>query len=207
MHLGPSGGSVTLSAVAVPPPEDHTVCPPHIPWWHHLAATLSQYLCPSALGPSPWPLAAHHKSLWGLWDLSLPQGQYFGLLPLLRGGLGWCFQAGQALALPLPCSQASGARGTVPELEAVAGSHQPTLCIPTASLGLCVLGLGGRAENSLTSLPRSTARLIPLSRSGFPQPCLGPVGLLSLLSGPRLSHWWGSCPGALAAAPHPCTLL
>lgn len=79
LHLGPSGGSVTHSAVAVPPPEDHAVCPPHIPWWHHLPATLSQYLCLSALGQSPWPLAAYHKSLRGLWDLSLPQGQYFGL--------------------------------------------------------------------------------------------------------------------------------
>lgn len=129
------------------------MCAPHVPWWHHLLAILSQRLCPPALGLCHRPLVRYHKpqgSLGPLSPLRVISGAFFP--PLQTAGAvaqKGSAEVGRALASPLPCSQASGARGTVPEPEAVAGSHQPTLCIPMASRGLW-----GRAENSRASTPQ-----------------------------------------------------
>ena len=193
------------------------MCAPHVPRWHRLLAFLSQCLCPSALGLSHQPLVRYHKSRGSLGPLSPPRVISWAFFPPLQraGTAAWKGSAFhelvRALASPLPFSQASGAQGTVPEPEAVAGSHQPTLCIPMASCGLW-----GQAENSRASTPQSLARLIP-TRGGpglallqrFPSALPRSQGAVvtaawssSLTPGEVLS--WSS---SLAAAPCPHALL
>lgn len=172
------------------------VCPSLL--WHHLLATLSQCLCPPALGLCRWPLVRCHKPCASLGLLSPPRVIPWGF-SCSSDGRNSAEGTSSSFASPLQPGQwgpgdspRAGSCGWEPPAHAL---HPDGLAWP--------LGPGWEQP----CFPSSEPGREGLSCSSSHQPCQGPTGMLSLLSAPCLSHRGRSFPWQkLCVPPCPCAL-